>query len=1711
MARKLIYGPDILGFTPSTGILTAKGYIPGQRVLLINNQTINTSIFNFSDPLTTVTTNYDGVTNKTTIDLSVDTSSMSATDKLQIYYETEDVTFEPGAAYVDGVNKFRVSEGQSLIDTDFEYGLQYSKWETLKQVNNIPTTYSLAAATQDPITVSSIDVKRNGTTVTVNCAEPHNLIPGSIVEIIGLVESLYEGTYIVSSVADVDTFTYKVKFKANKWKNLLTPYTLVYPGAFYTGSGVNVLNVETDANPVATGSTITVTTLTDHGFNDGTKLYLKSSRAVKVKKIDSPVNIIAGTATTTQRSTINSSTTPNDSRYFANKPIIIDDWMGDFEINFPFSAVNTTTGQFSYTSNQQVGVARTTPLVTGDAISFYTPVGNTLPGGITSFRTFYVFNASSVTTGITTTNKIGVTTTTFNIASSWGSTTPLVPTSTGNTLYGNHRLIVGRKVNNITRQDVITFSKAHNFKVNDTLVAVSPSAVSAVTRSRSNHTINEYAYYYVRRVNSSTQIEVSTTQGGRIANINSGSSTVTPVASNICVFAKVKAHPYANCLWLPPQVGFATHPYETGDTVTYTASGGVGFVPAGLTNNENYILRRRYPNRFWYDLHPKTTPAINAPINLVFSNAAAGNVYAGIHTISRSTPSLAASTFRISLPPRGGINNNKYLQYSSGITVSAVGGLVNNGYYYAKTGDKETIINPGISTVNDRFRLADVTAETSIYAVAYSKNQAYMDIYVNNTNVVGYGISVGKMIQVSGFDGTAYEQNILNGLHYVTGVTTATSGTYRLKPRVRVFFPIATKNRFNSVSIVGGTKSLKNTRVCGIVSFSSSGGIGTHFLYDNNDNAADGLYEIENCSGTTFTFNTGVEIPTIVKTFTGGTAAGNVGWGTTASSPLINSTWIRVLNHNYADGTQVVYNVGTGNSVIGGLVNGTEYYVRVRDKNHIGLTTIAAEAVDRILDDNDYLIIFNSAGANAAHSLTTNSIKGFLTGPGTVGFSTTSQIITGTKQTRFNSDFSIGDIFRVYTLKPSGNGPGTYFQSRITQIKNNQILQIEEIPEYNSSASNYFVPTRLYPISDSRISHRSYDGGISMTAGLVPNTQVIRQTRRYFKYQSGKGIQCSMAVNFNPTIDIDQITPYGTVGVTTIALIDCKYPHGLADNATDLEDLRIHVMGCEGPYDDDYNQDFPLVEIIDQYSFTVAFSDEVPRREPLGFPKFSIINWGDADVSIKCGMFDSQNGFFFKYNGSKLYCVRRSSTTQLAGWVNVQTLETEVRGVDTSFVEQLAANDRMVIRGQTYKVIRVVDDDQVYIQPGYRAPSQRRIFASKVIDTEVPQEDWSIDPCDGTGRFGYDLDVNKIQMIYMDYSWYGAGKIRYGFKDQTGNLKYIHEFVHNNDFTEAYFRSGNLPVRYEIETLDTPLFSPTLYHWGVSVIMDGGYDEDKGYLFSADSNALPFTNGGYSNNGSGTRPVGSTTSGSKIITAINATEASTLVVGEIVEDNASTTTFPSGTKITAIEIDQTNATTRSSNTYQVTVNKNATSSGSKTFNVYSGTSDLIKNYVPLVSIRLAPSVDNGLTGSLGFRDLINRMQIVLREASILTTHDCEAALYLNSELSDDNFVQVGPPSLSQIYKHEVGDYFTGGTKIYSFRVSGGGIVNTTSGKRGLNISKIDLTDIAVLGNSILGGDRVFPDGPDILTLVAKPIDTSQITGSSPLILSARITWAEQQV
>jgi hypothetical protein len=347
-------------------------------------------------------------------------------------------------------------------------------------------------------------------------------------------------------------------------------------------------------------------------------------------------------------------------------------------------------------------------------------------------------------------------------------------------------------------------------------------------------------------------------------------------------------------------------------------------------------------------------------------------------------------------------------------------------------------------------------------------------------------------------------------------------------------------------------------------------------------------------------------------------------------------------------------------------------------------------------------------------------------------------------------------------------------------------------------------------------------------------------------------------------------------------------------------------------------------------------------------------------------------------------------------------------------------------------------------------------------------------------------------------------------KTQDGAVKYCHEFVHNNRFTEAYMRSGNLPVRYEVETLDDPFFSPSIYHWGVSVIMDGKFDQDRVYHFSADSKVLPFTNGGIANY-NGRVPSGQTGAGSTEVWNIDRIEGQTLVVGLQVTGSTEGV-FEPESRITAIEVDTRSIANRQRDAYRVYLDKEALVPRTTNFAFYafSGTAETLKEFIPLVSIRLAPSADNATTGNIGFREIINRMQIMLKEANVLTTHDCEVALIVNPKLSSDSWEEVGSPSLSQYTQHEVGDTYTSGQVVYSFRAQGGSAIEGVMLKRGLNGTTVDLNGVATLGNSVLGGDGIYPDGPDVLTLAVKPIDTALIRGSSPFLVSGRITWIETQ-
>ena len=109
------------------------------------------------------------------------------------------------------------------------------------------------------------------------------------------------------------------------------------------------------------------------------------------------------------------------------------------------------------------------------------------------------------------------------------------------------------------------------------------------------------------------------------------------------------------------------------------------------------------------------------------------------------------------------------------------------------------------------------------------------------------------------------------------------------------------------------------------------------------------------------------------------------------------------------------------------------------------------------------------------------------------------------------------------------------------------------------------------------------------------------------------------------------------------------------------------------------------------------------------------------------------------------------------------------------------------------------------INPPYRGTSNVTFgTVTKMVETKIPQSSFNIDKVDGTGPSGYNLNLNTMQMFFVDYAWYGAGTIRWGLRGTDGNIIYCHRMTNNNINSEAYMRSGNLPARYETNT-ETPV------------------------------------------------------------------------------------------------------------------------------------------------------------------------------------------------------------------------------------------------------------------------------------------------------------------
>ena len=613
----------------------------------------------------------------------------------------------------------------------------------------------------------------------------------------------------------------------------------------------------------------------------------------------------------------------------------------------------------------------------------------------------------------------------------------------------------------------------------------------------------------------------------------------------------------------------------------------------------------------------------------------------------------------------------------------------------------------------------------------------------------------------------------------------------------------------------------------------------------------------------------------------------------------------------------------------------------------------------------------------------------------------------------------------------------------------------------------------VYAINDSFFIHRPFDGGVLMGPLLpVHGLEAKRQTKRYFRYQSGKGVLFSTGTLFNPIFDVQTVT-YSIPDIT----ITTQIPHGLQRGAT------IKLYGITSA---NYNGTYEVKAVITDTIFTVASGSPAPTVATAVLeaqPRVAVTKW--AGASIRCGIFDDANGMFWEYDGQELSVVRRSSTFQLAGTIAVTAGSQTVTGTNTRFTEQLKVGDYIAIRGQTHLVSTITNDVSLSISPENRGVTVSGAKPTIVRELRVPQSKFNMDRIDGTDTpSGYTVDLTKMQMLGIQYSWYGAGFIDFMLRGPRGEFITVHRMKNNNINDEAYMRSGNLPARYEVSNVSA--IDKLTARTGLTTTTLNLSDASR---FPVPSVGLSSNHVLVTSNQSGTiyHEVLSYTgkTGNQLTGVTTATSYTQVLAGaaRTFTGVSSSQNHPAGSSV--ILLNTTCAPTISHWGSAVVMDGGFDEDSGYLFNLSrTGISINGNSSSAVLLFRPAPSVSNTIPGTLGQREVINRSQITLKQlainnnssrnievSGILNPSNVGAATWQNANTTTIGAASVFQPSFAQ--------YATaGGTILGGTAPTDGEILFRFLSSSGT--SNFDLSTIKEVQNSIIGGDNTYPDGPEVI-------------------------------
>ena len=1470
--RDYVFSPGLSG----VGTLKVLDKVSADQILLITNATANVVMYNFADSVNQISASFTETSDGsdpdfpfastlsngvTTITFLFDTSTYTSSDEMMIFIEGDEVKMRPYDFGTDAIERMRFAEPLSMLDADFEYGIQPTKWQTIDLVRGYPSSFEYPGADVSVSAITTDASQGSGgigpSLITVDTELEHGFVTGDPITLKGVNDGVEgfakaEGSFIISDVPDPSQFTFYAKGKVgtSPATSLISGFVQLRKAGFYTGASLGNPTLAVESNG-ASGQ------MTTRGNTTAGSGRIGISAPGSPPPVGAPLSSVGLAAGTQITGYVGSDTTINITTSFTApvSQIVLNDTTG-IDIG---AALDNGSGTTIFVTNIETNTISLSAPYTADR------TGNSFISTPTSPTSVNFGNGNGAT---------------FNIQRTSGAYNgvDIAQTIYYNDVAGDTYSGLGSNATfNIERDgtpgsasyaNVFVSNTGTTYSATETIVILGTNLGGATPANDLTITIDA--------VDTNGSIQTISI-GGTAAEGSPYAGTGYEVGEKIVIYGNVLGgqSPTNDLNIFINTVGAA------GEILTFTSIG------QGIFSTQEYTNVSGAAG---------SGVGINSSFNV--TRVGSGSKVAQIDWVEVGGTIEQDDTFEIEL---------------TDTTTSTVETFT----YTALADDGITEVRNGlINLIND----LSTGSAFGFASAANPTDETYAKLAIT-AKTPGQAFSL--VVETLEGGGATADDQTLTTTNFTPNENTTTTPTYSA-----VIVNAGSSYQPNDTVIIDGGILGGETATNDLtVTVTSVGASGEITAFSIGGTAADGNAVFQSLTANNTAFNA-----TFLPKIIGGSYA-----------PEIS---------NGGSGYQIGYQFSIGGQELGGIAGVNDMTITV--------TNI------------DYL-----TGEITAISASGSPVSGE-----TIAFYpaiSLSSVTTGAINNGTNITYSA--IARISATFSSNHGlvPGNTILAAISSSGNNHDLAsgpffIEEVPDLDKFVyttrttgtidTGVALAGELYTRPDCFYTHRPFDGGVQLGTGSPSHgAQAIRQSKKYIRYQSGKGIQYTTGALFAPSYDLRSVTADGTTLGAIITVVTDDVDHGLQVGA----EIALNGITTSG-----YNGHYIVASIVNEITLTVLATGNLggTTGEFGQQPSISLYKWKGS--TVRSGAFDDQNGIFFQYDGTNLSVGLRSSTFQIAGTVSATPDSNLIQGQNTKFTEQLTAGDRLVIRGMSHVVTSIISDTALTVNPDYRgAVGAQNTKAALTKDIIIPQSQWNIDKCDGTGKSGYQLQINTMQMIGFQYTWYGAGFIDWMFRGPSGNFVFAHRLKNNNRNREAFMRSGNLPVRYEV-----------LNEGPRSKLTTAVADTMVDYLPVQDVTLFPETGVVYV--------------GNELIRYSSRNTALNRLVGLTRTANlnnytaGANRTYTAGaaasyTKNEGVILLTTTATPQINHWGSAYLTDGGFDEDrGYLFNYQESEIEISVTPYTVFLIRLSPSVSNALTGDLGERELINRAQLLLKSVEITT-------------------------------------------------------------------------------------------------------------------------------